>query len=79
MILHTVDETRWEQFWDRLVRERHHLGYEAQFGGRVKYLATLGSRLVEAISFCSGACKLGPRDMFIGWGEETRLKRLDHL
>ena len=78
-ILHKVDETRLERFWDRMIRERHCLGCEAQLGGRVKYLAALGARLVGAISFRSGAYKLGPRDLFIGWDEETRLKRLDHL
>ena len=77
--LHKVDETRWERFWDRMVQEHHYLGYENQFGGRVKYLAALGSRPVGAVSFCAGAYKLGPRDMFIGWDEATRLKHLDHL
>ncbi|MDR0622150.1 MAG: IS701 family transposase [Deltaproteobacteria bacterium] len=79
LTLHKVDETRWERFWDRLVQEHHYLGYEGQFGGRIKYLATLGSRLVGAISFCSGAYKLGPRDRFIGWDEKTRLANLQHL
>ena len=69
--LHKVDETRCERFWDRLVREHHYLGYENQFGGRVKYLATLGQKLVGAVSFCAGAYQLGPRDQFIGWDTGT--------
>jgi SRSO17 transposase len=48
-------------------------------GSRAKYLVTLGSRVVGAISFCSAAYKLGPRDEFIGWDEPTRLAMLPGL
>jgi SRSO17 transposase len=77
--LHKVDETKWEPLWDKLVREHHYLGYESQIGCRIKYLVTLGRRLVGAISYCSAAYKLGPRDKFIGWDEETRLAMLPHI
>ncbi|MDR1084713.1 MAG: DUF4338 domain-containing protein, partial [Deltaproteobacteria bacterium] len=76
---HKVDETKREVLWDNLVREHHYLGYESMTGGRVKYLITMGKRLLGAISFCSAACKLGPRDLFIGWDEKTRLEYLPHL
>ncbi|MCL2853786.1 MAG: IS701 family transposase [Defluviitaleaceae bacterium] len=77
--LHKVDETMWEPFWDEIVREYHYLGYESQIGARVKYVITLGRRIVGAISFCSAAYKLGPRDAYIGWGEEARRSKLPHL
>jgi SRSO17 transposase len=77
--LHKVDETKMEVIWDNLVREHHYLGYESMIGGRVKYLVTLGRRLVGAISFCSASYKLGPRDQFVGWDEKTRLEYLPHL
>jgi SRSO17 transposase len=77
--LHKVDETKLEIFWDELVREYHYLGYEGQIGARVKYVVTLGKRIVGAISFCSAAYKLGPRDDYIGWSEEVRLSKLPHI
>jgi len=77
--LHKVDETRWEAFWDELVKEHHYLGYEGQMGARIKYVITLGKQVVGAISFCSAAYKLGPRDEYIGWSEEARLSKLQHL
>ena len=77
--LHKVDETKLEVFWDELVREYHYLGYEGQFGARIKYVVTLGKQIVGAISFCSAAYKLGPRDDYIGWSEEVRLSKLPHL
>lgn len=77
--LYKVDETKWEAFWDELVREHHYLGYEGQMGARIKYVITLGKQIVGAISFCSAAYKLGPRDEYIGWGEAVRMSKLQHL
>ena len=77
--LHKVDETKWEAFWDELVREYHYLGYEGQMGARIKYLITLGKQIVGAISFCSAVYHLGPRDEYIGWSKEDRLAKLPHL
>ena len=77
--LHKVDETKWEGLWDELVREYHYLGYKGQMGARIKYVVTLGKQIVGAISFCSAAYKLGPRDAYIGWNEEIRLSKLQHL
>jgi len=77
--LHKVDETKWEAFWDELVQEYHYLGYKGQMGARIKYVITLGNQIVGAISFCSAAYKLGPRDEYIGWSEEIRVSKLPHL
>jgi len=76
---HKVDETKWEAFWDELVRGYHYLGYEGQVGARIKYVITLGKQIVGAISFCSAAYHLGPRDEYIGWSEEVRKSKLHHL
>jgi SRSO17 transposase len=77
--LHKVDETKWESVWDDMVKEHHYLGYESVIGGRVKYLISLDKRLIGAISFCSGCYKLGPRDLYIGWDEKSRLDLLQHV
>ena len=74
-----VDETKWEVFWNEIVDEYHYLGYEGQMGARIKYVITLGKQIVGAISFCSGAYKLGPRDEYIGWDESTRIANLSHV
>jgi len=77
--LHKVDETKWEIFWNELVAEHHYLGYAGQIGARIKYVITLGGQIAGAISFCSGAYQLGPRDEYIGWDESTRLSKLRHV
>jgi SRSO17 transposase len=77
--LYKVDETKFESLWDSVVREYHYLGYESVIGARTKYLIVLGTRLIGAISFCSASFKLGPRDKYLGWDEQTRLEMLPHL
>ena len=77
--LHKVDETKWEKYWDNLVKEQHYLGFEGSIGGRVKYIVTLGHRIVGAIGFCSAVYQLGPRDTYMGWDDETRVAMLPRL
>jgi SRSO17 transposase len=79
VLLHKVDETKWESYWDKLVDKYHYLGYDWQFGGRIKYLITMGDRTIGAIGFCSAVYRLGPRDTFIGWNDETRVSLLPRL
>ena len=77
--LHKVDETKWESYWGRIVDKYHYLGFDWQFGCRVKYLITLGRWIVGAIGFCSAVYRLGPRDRYIGITEETRASLLPYL
>ena len=77
--LHKVDETKWERFWDELVNANHYLGYDSVIGARVKYIITLGNKIVGAISFCSAVYKLGPRDDYLGWDKITRETMLPNL
>jgi len=79
LLLHKVDETKWEKYWNELVNEHHYLGFEGSIGGRIKYIITLGERIVGAISFCSAKYHLAPRDNYIGWDAETRQTMLPHL
>jgi hypothetical protein len=62
-----------------VVQEHYYLGYRSVNGGQVKYLATLGETIVGAVSFCSGAYKLGPRDLFLALDEMTREEQLPHI
>lgn len=74
-----VDETKLEAFWNALMVQYHYIGYEGQFGGRIKYLITLGTQPIGAIGFCSAVQKLGPREQYIGWDDATRRLMLPHV
>jgi SRSO17 transposase len=79
VVLHKVDETKWESYWDKLVDSYHYLGYGWQFGGRVKYVITMGERIVGAIGFCAAVLRLAPRDRCIGITDETRAAMLPYI
>jgi SRSO17 transposase len=79
IIFHQVNDSTQDSLWNSLVQTYHYLGYESVIGGRIKYLITLGKLLIGAISFCSGAYKLGPRDQFVGWDEPTKRQYLAGL
>jgi len=74
-----VDEIRLEALWDELVAKYHYIGYEGQYGGRVKYLIAIGKRPIGAIGFCSGVYRLAPRDQYIGWNAEARMSMLPQV
>jgi len=74
-----ADETKLEAFWDELVAKYHYIGFEGQYGCRVKYIIVIEKQPVGAISFCSAVYKLGPRDQYIGWDEATRMSMLPHM
>ena len=77
--LHKVDETKWEKFWDELVDANNNLGYESLIGSRIKYVMTLGNQIVGAIGFCSAMYRIGSRDEYIEWDNDTRTAMLPHL
>jgi SRSO17 transposase len=79
LLPHKVDETKWETYWNQLVKLHHYLGFDSSIGCRVKYIITLGELIVGAISFCSAMYRLGLRDAYIGWDKETRIAMLLHL
>jgi len=53
-----VDETKFEVYWDEIVKEYHYLGFNQTMGARVKYIVMLGRRPVGAISFVSATPRL---------------------
>jgi hypothetical protein len=77
--LHKVDETILESYWNFLVVITITLATINLSAVGWKYLITLGDRFVGAISYCSGAYKLGLRDKFVGWDESTRMAMLPCL
>ena len=74
-----ADETKLEAFWDELVAKYHYIGFEGQYGCRVKYIIVIEKQPVGTIIFCSAVYKLGPRDQYIGWDEATRMSMLPHM
>ena len=54
----------------------HYLGYRSIGGQSLRYVATAGDEWVALLGWGSAALKCTVRDRFIGWDEQTKLKRL---
>lgn len=65
-------------FWNELVERHHYLGYKPLPGAQIRYLVFAGSQLLAALGFGASAWKVAPRDKFVGWTDQERVRNL-HL
>ncbi len=71
-----VRRTADEPLFNSLLEQYHYLGYEQPIGENLKYLAWAQGRPVACLAFSSAPRHLGPRDRFIGWGQDTRRRNI---
>ncbi len=65
--------------WDRLMREKHYLGFKTLVGESIRYVALYEGKWVALIGWSAAALKCRVRDQWIGWSsiiKEQRLKLL---
>jgi len=65
-----------EPLWNELVQRHHYLGHKNLLGKRLKYLVFIEDCPVAALSWSAPAKRLGARDKFIGWSDESRQRSL---
>ncbi len=58
--------------------QHHYLGYNPLPGAQLRYFAVSNGQILGLMGFGASAWKVAPRDQFIGWSDEQRLKNL-HL
>jgi len=65
--------------WNELIQRYHYLGYKPLPGDQIRYFVfSSNGSLLAALGFGAAAWKVAPRDLFIGWSSQERLKNL-HL
>jgi len=64
--------------WEKYLQKYHYLGYKGIAGKSLRYIATVDNEWAALLGWGSPALKCTARDRFIGWDNETKLKRL-HL
>ena len=69
----TKDELR---LWREFVARYHYLGYTKLPGAQIRYFIETGAQVLGVIGFAASAWKTAPRDKFIGWTPEQRVKNL---
>lgn len=76
--LRQVRRQEGEGLFDQLLANHHYLGYTRPVGEHLKYLVLAGDRPVACLAWSSAPRHLAPRDTFIGWTREERIRGL-HL
>lgn len=71
-------EARGEQayLWDYLIAHHHYLGNPKLVGEHLKQLIVIDDQVVGCLGWASAAFKVGARDRWIGWSEQTRRRHL---
>jgi hypothetical protein len=73
-----VRRTPLEKLYNSLLAQYHYLGYCYQIGEQLKYLINWRNRPIACMGWSSAVRHLAPRDRFIGWSGEIRMRNL-HL
>jgi len=75
---HLVREKKHSRLWNEYIQRYHYLGYKPLPGAQLRYFVSIEGRFVALFGFGAAAWKTAPRDQFIGWSVEQRLKNM-HL
>jgi hypothetical protein len=65
--------------WREYIERYHYLGYKQLPGAQIRYFIYAKDQLVALLSFSAAAWKTAPRDRFIGWDSEQRVKHLNYI
>ena len=76
---HQVRYTGEEPLFNSLLERFHYLRYTQPVGEQLKYLVYALGRPIACLAWSSAPRHLGPRDRFIGWSAEARLRNIRYL
>lgn len=68
-----------ESLVNSLIAHHHYLGYRQPVGEHLKYLVAASGRPIGCFMWSSAPRHLAPRDTFIGWTPEQRMRNLRHV
>lgn len=74
-----VRRTAEEPLFNSLLERHHYLGYTQPVGEHLKYIVYALGRPIACLAWSSAVRHLGPRDRFIGWSAEARLRNIQYL
>lgn len=77
--LHQVSNARAARLFKEYLDRYHYLGYRTIVGPQLRYLIQCPQGYLGCIAFASAAWKVAPRDQWIGWDDETRMKNLPFI
>ena len=77
VVVRPVHDAAERAHWDRLMDERHYLGFRGMFGDGLRHVAVgPDGRWLALVGWCAGSFKVGARDAWLGWAPEQQFRRL---
>jgi len=76
---HHVGDSR---LWNELIDRYHYLGYRVPVGAQLRYFVRsqrLGEPILACLQWSSPAWKMAPRDRWIGWNPQQRVRNLQYI
>lgn len=64
------------RLWNEYIQRYHYLGYTPLPGAQLRYFVTMNEQIIALLGFGASAWQAAPRDNFIGWEHEQRIKGL---
>jgi hypothetical protein len=64
------------RLWNEYIERYHYLGYTTLPGAQLRYFVTMNEQVLALLGFGASAWQVAPRDEFIGWEPEQRLRGL---
>lgn len=75
---HIADTARYRRIWRSYIERYHYIGYKTLPGAQISYIvrSARDGEAVAVLGFGAAAWKTAPRDSFIGWSKEQRVRNL---
>jgi len=64
------------RLWNEYIDRYHYLGYTPLPGAQLRYFVIMDEQVLALLGFGASAWQIAPRDKFIGWDREQRLRGL---
>jgi hypothetical protein len=77
--IYQVRRTAQEPQFDWLMASEHYLGFSRAVGENLKFMVFAGMQPVALFAWSSAPRHLGPRDRYIGWTKEQRLRGIRYV
>jgi hypothetical protein len=80
--LEIVETPEDQRLWREWVGHHHYLGYKVPYGAQLRYFIRVHGpepRRVGCLQLSSPAWRMAPRDRWIGWNEEERVRGLQRI
>lgn len=82
VVLVKVETKEARQLWYEYVERYHYLRYRIPFGASLRYFVEShrnGRTILGCLQFSSAAWRMAPRDKWIGWDDEQRVRNLQRI